>query len=86
MYIQGIMVTKVQKWGNSLGLRLPKAAVREASIAEGTVVDVRVKDGVIVVLPVAAGRYRLKDLLAGIKPLNIHKEADFGGAEGSEVL
>lgn len=80
------MVTKVQKWGNSLGLRLPKSAAQEVHVSNGSQVDVRVKNGEIVVRPVKRALYRLREMLAAIKPGNIHAEIDAGGPRGRELL
>jgi antitoxin MazE len=80
------MVTRVQRWGNSLGLRLPKAAAEEAGVREGAQVDVSVRDGEIVVKPLLAPRFRLRDLLKAVRSDNIHPEADWGGPKGRELL
>ncbi len=69
------MVTKVQKWGNSQGLRLAKQVLEEARISVGDPVDVSTRDGVIVIAPVkrVRGRLRLQDLLSRI-PKNYRPE------------
>ena len=46
------MVTKVQKWGNSQGLRIARQVLEDARIAVGDDVDVTVREGVIVITPV----------------------------------
>jgi antitoxin component of MazEF toxin-antitoxin module len=60
------MLTKVQRWGNSQGVRLPLQLLREANIAVGDDVEVAVLEGRIVVTPSdrIRGRYRLEDLVA----------------------
>jgi len=60
------MLTKVQKWGNSQGVRFPLQVLREANIAVGDDVEVAVQEGRIVVTPSGRirGRYRLEDLVA----------------------
>src|SRR6266850_8511825 len=76
MYIQCrymATITQVSKWGNSLGLRLPKSVAREAQLDEGDTVDVSVKDGAIVVRP-ARPTYSLKTLVSKMTPRNRHKE------------
>lgn len=80
------MRTKVRKWGNSLGLRLPKSAAEEARVENGSPVDVRVKNGVIVVRPLRKSRPKLSDLLKGIRPGNLHSEVDAGKPRGRELL
>jgi antitoxin MazE len=79
------MQTKIQKWGNSLAVRIPKAFVEEAHVAYGTSVDLSVDDGKIVIDPRAEPEYRLEDLLKGVTKRNIHAEVDTGEAVGREV-
>ena len=78
------MTTQVAKWGNSLGLRVPKSVAVEASIAEGDTVDVVVEDGAIVIRP-AGKRYSLDELVQGITAKNQHRETDWGKPVGREV-
>ena len=78
------MITKVRKWGNSLGVRLPKAAAQEAGVGDGSAVDVTAEDGRIVVRPVT--RTRLRDLLAGVTPGNVHAGAWPDAPRGRELL
>ncbi len=79
------MQTKIQKWGNSLAVRIPKAFVKEAHVAYGTPVDLSVYDGKIVIDPHAQPEYTLEDLLKGISKKNIHAEVETGDAVGREV-
>ena len=69
--------TQIAKWGNSLGLRLPKSVAREAQLDEGDTVDVSVKDGAIVVRP-ARPTYSIEILVSKMTPHNRHKETDWG--------
>ena len=80
------MLAKIQKWGNSLALRLPKALAEEADVQLDSAVEITVRDHAIVIEPVRAKRkYDLEELLAGVKPGNLHGETDFGGPVGKEV-
>jgi antitoxin MazE len=79
------MQTKIQKWGNSLAVRIPKAFVKEAHVAYGTSVDLTVEDGKIVIDPHAEPEYRLEDLLKGVTKRNVHAEVDTGDAVGREI-
>jgi len=79
------MRTKVRKWGNSLGVRIPKAFAEEAAVGEGSAVDVSVSEGRIVVTPVAARRYTLETLLAGVTTDNRHAELTTGRPRGREA-
>jgi antitoxin MazE len=78
------MRTSVQKWGNSLALRLPKSFAVECGIVEGSAVDLSVRDGGLVVVPVAEDRYTLADLVAGMPDENRHEEDDPGPSVGNE--
>lgn len=80
------MLAKVQKWGNSLALRLPKALAEEADVHLDSPVEITVRDHTIVIEPVREKRrFELDELLAGVKPGNLHGESDFGGPVGKEV-
>lgn len=79
-----IMQTAVGKWGNSLGLRLPKGVVEDAKLSEGDTMDIRVQDGVVIMKP-SRPRYRLEDLMADFRPEHSHGEIDTGKPVGEEV-
>ena len=78
------MRSQVQKWGNSLALRIPKSFALEAGLREDGVVDLALVEGKLVVTP-RAEPILLDQLLEGITPDNIHGEQDFGGPVGNEV-
>jgi antitoxin MazE len=81
------MLSKIQKWGNSHGLRLPKNLLIDAQLGVGDEVDIRVKDGVMIVTPtkIIRGKYNLKDLVARI-PKDYHAdEVGWGEPVGKEV-
>ena len=78
------MVSKVQKWGNSLAIRIPRAFAEETAIAEDTSVEIFVEDGRIVVAP-ARHEWRLSQLLAKMTPENTHREISWGKAAGKEA-
>ncbi len=79
------MLTKVQKWGNSLALRIPKAFALDAQLENDSFVEISIVDGQIVITPVAAPSWTLEELLAGINKNNIHQEVDTGSAVGNEA-
>ena len=79
------MQTKVQKWGNSLGLRIPKSFAAEARVEAGSTVDISVEDGEIVVKPIRRRKYDLRDLLRAINSRNVHREVETGEAVGREA-
>ena len=72
---------QVQKWGNSLGIRIPKSLALKVGIEEGSEVDLDVEDGHLVIKPKSA---TLDELLAHITPDNLHKEASTGEPQGRE--
>lgn len=80
------MRTKVQKWGNSLSVRIPKAVAEKAGLKEQDQLEIEVRDDRVVLLPKKEREYKLKDLLKGVTKKNLHKEMDFGAPVGREAL
>jgi antitoxin MazE len=79
------MKARVQKWGNSLALRIPKAFAEEVGIDDNAVVDISLADGKLLVVPVSEPPLTLDDLLTGITDDNLHREVDTGTPQGDEV-
>ena len=79
------MLTKVRKWGNSLGLRIPKSFASEASVEAGSTVDIAIEDGNLVIRSVGRPSYSLQELLHGISADNCHEEVSTGEAQGREA-
>ena len=79
------MLTKIQKWGNSLGLRIPKSFAAEADIDEGSEVNIAIQEGKLVITPSRKPRYELADLLDKVSKKNRHEEIDTGKPVGREV-
>jgi antitoxin MazE len=79
------MITKVQKWGNSLALRIPKTFASEARLENDTEVEMAFIDGQIVIKPVRPSVWTLEQLLAGVTRDNIHHEIDVSGPVGKET-
>ncbi len=77
------MTTRIAKWGNSLGLRLPKSVTQEAQLDEGDKVDVSVRAGAIVIRP-SRPTYSLEELVSRITAANRHDESDWGAPRGRE--
>jgi antitoxin MazE len=82
------MQTKVQKWGNSLDVRIPRGLAEEVGLGAGTETEISLiaKDDELVLRPSLPTRLRVSDLLAGITPENIHASIDTGDAVGTEAL
>jgi len=76
---------RVQKWGNSLALRIPKPFAVDAGVEQGTVVDVSVSEGRLIAAPVRVQRTRLRDLLDRVTKTNLHDEVDTGVPAGREA-
>ncbi len=81
------MITKVQKWGNSQGVRLSKELLSDVEINVGDVVDVAVRDGALVVTPVrrVRGGHDLRELVRRIPKDYKPEELDWGYPVGREV-
>ena len=81
------MITKVQKWGNSQGLRFPKSLLEDAQVKVGDPVEVSVQGQKIVIEPIKRIRrkYLLKDLVARLPKYSRVKEVEWGPPVGKEV-
>ncbi len=79
------MKTRVQKWGNSLALRIPKSFADEVGLQRETSVEVSLADGKLVITPVTQPKLTLKQLLAKVTKENLHHEVDTGSAAGNET-
>ncbi|VAX25095.1 Programmed cell death antitoxin MazE [hydrothermal vent metagenome] len=79
------MKTKVQKWGNSLAVRIPKAYAGEADVRYGDDIDIAIHEGKIMITPLKAKKYELKTLLSRITKKNLHAEIDTGSSVGGET-
>jgi antitoxin MazE len=80
------MQTKVQKWGNSLAVRIPAGMAQELSIHDGTPVEVRLVDGELRLSPAGLPELDIDELIAAITEENKHEPIDFGPPVGNETL
>jgi antitoxin MazE len=79
------MQTRIQKWGNSLGLRIPRSFARQAGVEAGSEVDLSVEGSDLIVRSKHGRRYRLEDLLNRVTARNVNREIDSGGRTGREA-
>jgi|LAHU01.1.fsa_nt_gb antitoxin MazE len=80
------METKIQKWGNSLAVRLPKAFAEQTGIENGSDVQISIQDGKIILVPVKDRAKLLDALLEQIDESTVHSEISFGKPVGKELL
>lgn len=81
------MVARIQKWGNSQGVRIPRGMLNEALIAVGDEVEIGVEDGEIIIRPtrIVRGRHNLGELLSRIPKNHLTGEEDWGAPRGKET-
>ena len=79
------MQTKIQKWGNSLGLRIPRSFAAEAQVEEGATVDLSVEEGRLLVRPLRVRKYALGALLRKVTRRKLHGEVSTGKRVGREA-
>ncbi len=79
------MHVRVQKWGNSLALRIPKPLAKDAEVMEGTVLNLAVSEGKVIATRVEHKKISLSELLAKVNKKNLHREVDFGRRAGREI-
>jgi antitoxin MazE len=79
---------QISRWGNSLGVRIPKDVASRVGFTEGARVEIEVSDGHVVISR-SKPRYKLADLLKGMTPHDLReasREADFGPDVGREII
>jgi antitoxin MazE len=76
------MRARIQRWGNSLALRLPKAVVESLGVGEGSLIGLEERNGELVIKPMH--QYPLEELLEGVSSENIHTEVSTGTPRGKE--
>ena len=79
------MKTRVQKWGNSLALRVPKLLAAQIGIECNSPVELSLRGKELVIAPVSPPGLTLGKLLSQINDHNLHGEVDTGNATGGEV-
>jgi antitoxin MazE len=79
------MLVQISRWGNSLGLRIPKSFAERIGVEEGSRVEVEMDDDRIIISP-ARPRYALKDLLVGMDPETMGEAFDWGPDVGREII
>jgi len=81
------MKRRVQRWGNSLAVRIPAALAEACALHEGTTVEIREDEGRLMLVPEVRERprYRLEHLVRRITPRNRHRAVKWGGARGREA-
>jgi antitoxin MazE len=79
------MKTAIQRWGNSLAVRIPRAFAAETGIRDGSEVELSLKGGALVIRPVRRSRLALNDLLKKVTPTNRHEEVSTGASVGQEI-
>jgi antitoxin MazE len=85
LYIQRKVVEmniRVQKWGNSLALRIPKVYAEQIGLSVDSPVAISLDGNRLVIEP--AREHTLDDLLANVTPDNLHGETDWGRPVGKE--
>lgn len=79
------MPTKIQRWGNSLGIRIPKAFAEQAKVEAGSLVDIAVEDGELVIRPIRSDVYDIGLLVKAINANNLHEAIETGSRRGREI-
>ena len=79
------METRVQKWGNSLVLRIPKPFASQIGLEPNSPVELSLRGTELIIAPVKSPGLKLDDLLAQVTEQNLHDEVNTGPAVGGEV-
>ncbi len=79
----GMALKKLQKWGNSIGVRISKSVIQKLNLEVGSEIEIEPKNGRIIITPLQK-KLVLNDLLSQVNKDNLHSEEDFV-AEGREI-
>ena len=79
------MNTKVQKWGNSLGIRLPLSITKSLNIKANTSIQIKIEGDKILIQPIKNIEFDLKELISHINESNHHDEQEWGNPIGNEI-
>ena len=79
-------MSTIQKWGNSLAIRIPHTLAGQLSVEEGASVEMEVRGGELVIRPIHSKKRSLLELLKNCRPSQLHGETDFGADVGLEVI
>ncbi len=79
------MNATVQKWGNSLALRIPSSIAKDIRLRQGSAVDIAIEGGKMIVKPEKKKKPSLSQLLNGVTKDNCHTEQDWGAPVGREI-
>ncbi len=79
------MKARVQKWGNSLALRIPRPFALEVGLSENSEVELSLVDGRLIIRPIGRVKFVLSDLMAMVTPKNRHSEVAIDGPVGKEA-
>jgi antitoxin MazE len=79
------MKTQVQKWGNSLALRIPKPFAAEIGLQRNSTVEVSLEEGRLIIAPIPESTLNLEALMAQVNEDNLHGEIEIGPAMGREA-
>ena len=80
------MIVKTAQWGNSIGVRIPRALARKKGIDVDSPVEITETEDGVIITPVGIKEYSLKELVKGITSQNRHSEVDFGHPVGKELI
>lgn len=78
------MVTAVKRWGNSLGIRIPKVIAEQMDISDGVNISIQIKNDMIELTKVPK-KMTLKEKIENISTENLHNEVSTGSPIGNEV-
>jgi len=79
------MNARIQRWGNSLAVRIPRPFAEDTGLQAGSIVDLNIRNGKIVIVSAPRACYSLGQLLKTVRRKNLHRETDTGESVGREV-
>jgi len=75
----------VQKWGNGLGIRVPRAVADQVRLGDGSQIEFDTSGGLLTIRPKRRRRYTLAGLLSASRGRRAHRELDRDKPVGREI-
>lgn len=82
---ESVVQVRVSRWGEGLGVLIPQDAASRVGLTEGSVVEISVEDGRLLLTP-ATARYRLAELLEGVTPEAMRDAFEWDTPHGRKII
>lgn len=76
---------KLQKWGNSLGIRIPSNILKSLNLKTNDIVDIKEEDDKIIITKLEKKSFSLKQRIKEYEGKNLSKDFEWDNPQGREI-